>query len=90
MTESKTNQSTSPSTEGLSQIERLFAGQKGPLPMDNPHLKQDKNEKPTSELTTLSEQDESWKTDPFGVKEQIRKAFPDLTEEELKKHLSGT
>ena len=72
-----------PSSEKMSPIEKLFAGKKGPLPIDSSRIIQDENEELDYGGMHFSKHDDILRKDPFGVREQISRDYPDLSEEEL-------
>lgn len=72
--------------EQLSPIESLFAGQKGPLPLDNDVRLQSEEQEPTADETRLSASER--RSD--GWVEGILEDHPGLTEQELERMLEGS
>lgn len=64
-------------------LETLLSGKAGPLPMDSTPAQPQENEEPTSATTQSLAPGES--STPFldDIGAQIKKAYPDLTDEKL-------
>jgi hypothetical protein len=87
---SRENQALKGSEEALSPLETLLSGKAGPLPLDNDQRMPQQNADLTSNEMRSSAREKT--SGPFlsGIKQQIMKDYPDLTEKELDAMLAET